>query len=58
MQGLRIGAMEVHDIPGSESLLEMMQAEEIQKRGRSDTVSTTFSDSHDLKRARIYPIPE
>jgi hypothetical protein len=27
----------------------MMQAEEIQKRERSDTVSTTFSDSHDPK---------
>ena len=46
------------DIPGTESLLEMMQAEGIQKRGRSDTFSTAFSDSHDQKRARIYPIPE
>jgi hypothetical protein len=42
---------EEHDIPGTNSLLEMMQAEEIQKRERSDTVSTTFSDSHDSKRA-------
>jgi hypothetical protein len=33
---------EEHDIPGTESLLEMMQAEEMQKRGRSDTVSTVF----------------
>ena len=49
---------EEHDIPGTESLLEMIQAEEIQKRGRSDTVSTTFSDSHEPKRARIYSIPE
>ena len=49
---------EEHDIPGTESLLEMMQVEEIQKRGRSDTVSTAISDSHDPKRARIYPIQE
>ena len=51
---------EEHDIPGTESLREMMQAEEIQKRERSNTctVSTAFSDSHDQKRARIYPIPE
>ena len=49
---------EEHDIPGTESLLEMMQAEEIQKRERSDTVSTAFSDSHEPKRAQIYPIPE
>jgi hypothetical protein len=49
---------EEHDIPGTESLLEMMQAEEMQKRGRSDTVSTIFSDSHAPKRARIYSIAE
>ena len=47
-----------HNIPATESLLEMIQAEEMQKRGRSDTVSTVFSDSHDHKRARIYAIPE
>ena len=40
---------EEHDIPGTDSLLELMQAEEIQKRGRSDTVSTVLSDSHDQK---------
>jgi hypothetical protein len=47
-----------HNIPATESLLEMMHTEEMQKRERSDTVSTAFSDSHDPKRARIYPIPE
>jgi hypothetical protein len=47
-----------HNIPGTESLLKMMQAEEMQKRERSDTVSTALSDSHDPKRAQIYPIPE
>jgi hypothetical protein len=35
---------EVHNIPGTRSLLEMMKAEEMQKRGRSDTGSTAFSD--------------
>jgi hypothetical protein len=49
---------EEHDIPGTDSLLEIMKADEMQKRERSDTGSTTFSDSHDPKRARIYPIPE
>ena len=49
---------EENNIPGTESLLEMIQAEEMQKRGRSDTVSTAFSDSHDPKRPRIYSIPE
>ena len=39
----------IHNIPGTESLLEMIQAEEMQKRGRSDTLSTVFSDSHDQK---------
>ena len=48
---------EEHNIPDTESLLEMMQAEEMQKRGRSDTVSTAFSDSHDPRRAQIYAIP-
>ena len=49
---------EENNIPGTESLLEMMQAEDMLKRGRSDTVSTAFSESHDQKRARIYAIPE
>jgi hypothetical protein len=47
-----------HDIPGTDSLLEMMQADEMQKRERSDTVSTYFSVSHDQKKARIYSIPK
>jgi hypothetical protein len=47
-----------NDIPGTESLLEMMEAEEQQKRDRSDTASTAFSDSHVPKRARINSIPE
>jgi len=38
---------EEHNIPGTESLLEMIQAEEMQKRGRWDTVSIVFSDSHE-----------
>jgi hypothetical protein len=49
---------EEYNIPGIDSLLEMVQAEEMQKRGRSDTLSTVFSDSHDQKKARIYAIPE
>jgi hypothetical protein len=49
---------EEHDIPGTDSLLEMMEADEVQKRERSDTVSTAFSDSHDPKRPRICAIPE
>ena len=49
---------EEHNIPGTESLLEMMQAEDMLKRGRSDTVSTAFSESHNQKRALIYAIPE
>jgi hypothetical protein len=49
---------EEHDIPCTECLLEMIQAEEIQKRERPDTVSTAFSDSHDSKRSQIYSIPE
>jgi hypothetical protein len=36
----------------------MMQEEEKQKRGRSDTGSTAFSDSHNPKRPQIYSIPE
>ena len=47
-----------NDIPGTESLMEMMEAEEQQKRDRSDTASTSFSDSHVPKRARIHSIPE
>ena len=48
---------EEYDIPGTESLLEMMKAEEMQK-DRSDTVSTAFSNSHDPKRLSIYSIPQ
>ena len=55
---LTVAWREEHNIPGAESLLELIQAEEMQKRGRSDTVSTFFSHSHDQKRARIYAIPE
>ena len=40
-----------NDIPGTESLLEMMEAEEQQKRDRSDTASTAFSDSHVPKKS-------
>ena len=43
--------MEEHNILETESLLEMIQTEEMQKRGRSDTVSTVFSNSHDQKGA-------
>ena len=32
--------------------------EDQQKRGRSDTVSTTLSDSNDTKRAKLIGIPE
>jgi len=49
---------EEHNIPGTGSLLEMIQTEEMQKSGRSDTVSTVFSDSNDQKKARICDIPE
>ena len=49
---------EEYNIPGTESLLEMIQAEEMHKRERSDTVSIAFSDGHDPKRACIYAIPE
>ena len=47
-----------HDIPCTESLLKMIQAEEIQKRERSDTVSTTLSDKPASKRPRYKGIPE
>jgi hypothetical protein len=33
---------EEHNIPGTESLLEMIQAEEMQKRGRSDGFRSFF----------------
>ena len=49
---------EEHNIPDTESLLELIQAEEMYKRGRSDTVSTVFSNSHDQKGARIYAISD
>jgi hypothetical protein len=42
---------EEHDLPCTESLLEMVHTQEIQKRRRSDTVSTAISDRHDQKRA-------
>ena len=35
-----------------------LMMEDQQKRGRSDTVSTTLSDSHDGKRAKLMGIPE
>ena len=57
-EDITVAWREEHNIPGTESLLEMIQAEEMQKKGRSDTLSTVFSDSHDQKRARIYVIPE
>ena len=57
-EDITVAQREEHNIPGTKSLLEMIQAEEMQKRGRSDTLSTVFSDSHDQKRARIYVIPE
>jgi hypothetical protein len=45
-----------NNIPDSDGLAAIM--EDQQKRGRSDTVSTNFSDSHDAKRARLTDIPE
>lgn len=45
-----------NNIPDSDGLAAMMDDQ--QKRGRSDTVSTTLSDSHDAKRARLTGIPE
>jgi hypothetical protein len=41
---------EEYNIPGTDSLLEMVQAEEMQKRERSDTLPTVLSDSHDQKK--------
>jgi hypothetical protein len=45
-----------NNIPDSDRLALMM--EDQQKRGISDTVSTTLSDSHDAKRAKLIGIPE
>jgi hypothetical protein len=45
-----------NNIPDSDVLALMM--EDQQKRGRSDTVSTTLSDSHDTKRAKLTGISE
>ena len=45
-----------NNIPDSDVLALMMGDQ--QKRGRSDTVSTTLSDSHDGKRAKLMGIPE
>jgi len=45
-----------NNIPDSDGLALMM--EDQQKSGISDTVSTTLSDSHDEKRAKIIGIPE
>ena len=45
-----------YNIPDSDGFEEMLQ--EIQKRGRSDTMSTTQSDSHDPKRPRLGGISE
>ena len=44
---------EEQNISGTASLLEMIQAEEMQKGGRSDTVSTVFSNSHGLEYIRL-----
>jgi hypothetical protein len=57
-EDITVAWREEHNIPGTESLLEMIQAEKMQKKGRSDTLSTVFYDSHNQKRARIYVIPE
>ena len=45
-----------NNIPNSDGLALMM--EDQQKRGRSDTVSTTLSDSHNEKRVKLIGIPE
>ena len=45
-----------NNIPDSDGLALMM--EDQQKRGISDTVSTTLSDSHDKKRAKLIGIPK
>jgi hypothetical protein len=47
----------LYNIPDSDGLAAM--DDQPKKQGRSDTVSTTLSDSHDGKeRARITGIPE
>ena len=45
-----------NNIPDSDGLALMMEYQ--QKRGISDTVSTTLSDGHDEKRAKLIGIPE
>jgi hypothetical protein len=45
-----------NNIPDSDGLAAMI--EDQQKRGRSDTVSTTFSDSHNTKRTKLTDIQE
>ena len=47
---------EQDNIPDSDGFQEMEQ--NVQKRERSDTVSTSHSDSHDPKRHRLGGIPE
>ena len=47
---------EENNIPDSDSFQELLQ--NIQKRDRSDTVSTAFSDSHDPKRYKLGGIQE
>jgi hypothetical protein len=47
---------EQNNIPDSDGFQEMLQ--KVQKRDRSDTVSTSFSDSHDPKRYKLGGIPE
>ena len=44
-----------NNIPDSDGLALMMEYQ--QKRGISDTVSTTLSDSHDAKRDKLIGIP-
>ena len=45
-----------NNISDNDGLALMM--EDQPKSGRSDTVSTTLSDSHDTKRAKLTGIPE
>ena len=45
-----------NNIPNRDGLALMM--EDQQKRGRSDTVSTTLSDSHNEKRVKLIGIQE
>jgi hypothetical protein len=47
---------ERNNIPDSDGFQELVQ--NMQKRDRSDTVSTSFSDSHDPKRSKLGGIPE